>query len=153
MKNIKKFDDFIFESESRKPKLYNELVRPLKDLYSNLDEKTKESFKDLSDELFKNPKDITEVFTRKISKYKSIEELLKELKSFIKSLKRFNESLYDEQSSDINDDLKSNFRSWEQDHDNYEDTDKLSRMLANRHPEMNMDEIWQITCDWTGFQE
>jgi hypothetical protein len=54
-----------------------------------LDEKTKESFKDLSDELFKNPKDITEVFTRKISKYKSIEELLKELKSFIKSVEKY----------------------------------------------------------------
>ena len=50
----------------------------------------------------------------------------------MKHLKRFNESLFDEQSSDINDDLKSNFRSWEQDHDNYEDTDKqLSRHIRN----------------------
>ena len=89
MRNIRKFDDFIFESESRKPKLYNELIRPLKDLYSYLDEKTKESFKDLSDELFKNSKDITEVFTRKISKYRDIEELLKELKSFIKSVEKY----------------------------------------------------------------
>ena len=71
----------------------------------------------------------------------------------MKHLKRFNESLYDEQSSDINDDLKSNFRSWETDHETYEDTDKLSKILAHRHPEMNMDEIWQIACDWTGYQE
>jgi hypothetical protein len=89
MINIRKFDDFIFESESRKPKLYNELIRPLKDLYSDLDDKTKESFKDLSDELFKNPKDITDVFTKKISKYRDIEELLKELKSFIKSVVKY----------------------------------------------------------------
>jgi len=71
----------------------------------------------------------------------------------MKHLKRFNENLFDEQSSDINDDLKSNFRSWEYDHDNYEDTDKLSRMLAHRHPDMNMDEIWNIACDWTGFDD
>lgn len=44
----------------------------------------------------------------------------------MKHLKKFNESLYDEQSSDIYDDLKSNFRSWEQDHE---------------------------ACDWTGHQE
>jgi hypothetical protein len=89
MRNIKKFDDFIFESESRKPKLYNELIRPLKDLYSDLDDKTKESFKNLSDELFKNPKDTIEAFTKKISKYRDIEELLKELKSFIKSVEKY----------------------------------------------------------------
>lgn len=71
----------------------------------------------------------------------------------MKHLKKFNENLYDEQSSDINDDLKSNFRSWEQDHDNHEDTDKLSRILAHRHTNMNMDEIWKIACDWTGFEE
>jgi len=71
----------------------------------------------------------------------------------MKHLKRFNENLFDEQSSDIMDDLKSNFRSWEYDHDNYEDTNKLSRMLAHRHPDMNMDEIWNIACDWTGYQE
>ncbi len=71
----------------------------------------------------------------------------------MKYLKKFNENLFDEQSSDINDDLKSNFRSWEQDHDNYQDTDKLSRILAHRHTNMNMEEIWQIACDWTGFEE
>jgi len=29
----------------------------------------------------------------------------------------------------------------------------LSIMLSHRHPDMNMDEIWNIACDWTGYQE
>ena len=71
----------------------------------------------------------------------------------MKYLKRFNENLLDEQTSDINDDLKSNFRSWEHDHDSLEDTEKLSKILAHRHPDMDMNEIWAIACDWTGYQE
>jgi len=69
----------------------------------------------------------------------------------MKHIKKFNENFYEEQSSDINDDLKQNFRSWEQDCDNEEDTNELSRMLAHRHPDMSMDEIWSIACDWTGY--
>jgi hypothetical protein len=71
----------------------------------------------------------------------------------MKHLKRFNENLFDEQSSDINDDLKSNFRSWEQDHDTFDDTEKLSKILSHRHPDMDMNEIWAISCDWTGFDD
>ena len=71
--------------EKKEIGMYDSVVQQVLDL----DEKTKESFKDLSDELFKNPKDITEAFTRKISKYRNIEELLKELKSFIKSVEKY----------------------------------------------------------------
>ena len=71
----------------------------------------------------------------------------------MKHLKRFNENLFDEQSSDIHDDLKSNFRSWETDHDNEKDVDKLSKILAHRHPDMDMTEIYNITCDWVGYSE
>jgi mRNA-degrading endonuclease HigB of HigAB toxin-antitoxin module len=77
-------ESFVFESKDGRPKLYNELVRPLKDLYNESDDKTKETFKDLSNNLFKNPKDIVNMFTDKISKFKTLDELTKSLKSFLK---------------------------------------------------------------------
>ena len=79
-------ESFIFESKDGRPKLYNELVRPLKDLYNKSDDKTKETLKNLSDELFENPKDIVNMFTGKISKFKTLDELIKSLKSFLKAV-------------------------------------------------------------------
>ena len=77
-------ESFIFESKDGRPKLYNELVRPLKDLYNESDDKTKETLKYLSYDLFRNPKDIINMFTGKISKFKTLDELTKSLKSFLK---------------------------------------------------------------------
>ena len=79
-------ESFIFESKDGRPKLYNELVRPLKDLYNESDDKTKETLKYLSYDLFRNPKDIINMFTGKISKFKTLDELTKSLKSFLKAV-------------------------------------------------------------------
>jgi len=79
-------ESFVFESKDGRPKLYNELVRPLKDLYNESDDKTKETFKDLSNDLFRNPKIIVNMFTDKISKFKNLDELIKSLKSFLKAV-------------------------------------------------------------------
>ena len=79
-------ESFIFESKDGRPKLYNELVRPLKDLYNESDDETKETFKYLSNDLFRNPKDIVNMFTGKISKFKTLNELTKSLKSFLKAV-------------------------------------------------------------------
>jgi len=79
-------ESFIFESKDGRPKLYNGLVRPLKDLYNESDDETKETFKYLSNDLFRNPKDIVNMFTGKISKFKTLDELTKSLKSFLKAV-------------------------------------------------------------------
>ena len=79
-------ESFIFESKDGRPKLYNELVRQLKDLYNESDDKTKETLKYLSYDLFRNPKDIINMFTGKISKFKTLDELTKSLKSFLKAV-------------------------------------------------------------------
>lgn len=54
---------------------------------------------------------------------------------------------------EISDDLKSNFRSWETDCDNAEDTQSLANILSCRYPEMSSDKIYEIAKDWTGFNE
>ena len=50
------YESFISESKDGRPKLYNELVKPLKDLYNKSDDETKETLKNLSNKLFENPK-------------------------------------------------------------------------------------------------
>lgn len=86
MKYLKKFTSSEGIFESSRPKIYNELVRPLKDLYNESDDNTKETLKKLSYELFENPKDIVNMFTGKISKFKNLDELTNNLKSFLKAV-------------------------------------------------------------------
>ena len=76
-------ESFIFESKDGRPKLYNELVKPLKDLYNKSDDETKETLKNLSNKLFENPKKIRDRFTSKISKFKTLAGLIKELEDFL----------------------------------------------------------------------
>jgi hypothetical protein len=63
-------------------------VAKLKKSYKESSDKTKEEFKKLSDELFKHPKEITNYFIFKISKYDNIEHLMKELNDFLKEQKK-----------------------------------------------------------------
>lgn len=51
---------------------------------------------------------------------------------------------------EVSDDLKSNFRSWEYDNDNKEDTEKLARELKSRH-KLTFNEAYEIAADWTGY--
>ena len=76
-------ESFIFESKDGRPKLYNELVKPLKDLYNKSDDETKETLKNLSNKLFENPKKIRDRFTSKISKFKTLAGLINELEDFL----------------------------------------------------------------------
>ena len=54
---------------------------------------------------------------------------------------------------DIYDDLKSNFRSWEFDHETEEDVNMLTFILKNRHPEVDDEEIASIAKHWVGYSE
>lgn len=51
---------------------------------------------------------------------------------------------------DVLDDLKSNFRSWEIDHDTIEDAEKLTDLLKERHPEVDQSKLRQMAMDWCG---
>lgn len=53
---------------------------------------------------------------------------------------------------DIIDDLKSNFRSWETDHDNEEDANGLFGILIGRHPRLNSDKVKSIAYHWVGYE-
>jgi len=53
--------------------------------------------------------------------------------------------------TDVSDDLKSNFRSWETDHDNEEDAKCLATMLMRRHP-INSEEAMEIASEWVGYE-
>ena len=109
--NIKTFVDFINESqETSRPKLYTELVRPLKDLYNESDNETKETLKNLSDELFKNPKDIVNRFTGKISKFKTLNELIKNLKYFLKIIGDLNQFHINESQEEYTVPIEANSR-------------------------------------------
>lgn len=49
------------------------------------------------------------------------------------------------------DDLKANFRTWEQDCDNLECFDKLTAIMSDRHPNIEPDTIAEICADWIGY--
>ena len=51
------------------------------------------------------------------------------------------------------DDLKSNFRSWEQNCDNLEDAEQLTSIMINRHPEEDPNKIKDWCWDWVGYEE
>ena len=52
---------------------------------------------------------------------------------------------------DVSDDLKSNYREWEYDHDNFDDTMDLANQLSSRH-HLDSDEAFEVAADWTGFE-
>lgn len=52
---------------------------------------------------------------------------------------------------DISDDLKSNFRSWEFDHNNERDAYALSNILTSRHPDIPFEKIQEIAYEWVGY--
>ena len=52
---------------------------------------------------------------------------------------------------DISDDLKANFRSWEIDCDNEEDTKTLAYELMSRH-HILFKEAYDWACHWTGYE-
>ena len=54
---------------------------------------------------------------------------------------------------DPSDDLKSNFRSWEMDHDNQEDADELAGILADRHPHEDPERLRVMAYNWVGFED
>lgn len=52
---------------------------------------------------------------------------------------------------ELSDDLKSNFRSWESDHEN--DAEGLAGILSERHPEIAYSEILETAKHWVGAPE
>lgn len=54
--------------------------------------------------------------------------------------------------SDIYDDLRANFRSWEIDCDNVEDAATLAATLYSRHPDVSFNECERIARDWVGYE-
>lgn len=53
--------------------------------------------------------------------------------------------------TEISDDLKANFRSWEKDCDNQECFDNLCAIMSERHPNLEPDTIAEICGNWIGF--
>lgn len=70
----------------------------------------------------------------------------------MKQLKKFNEFL-NESKVEVLDDLKANFRSWEQDHDNKEDAEGLYNILKERHPEEDDTYLKSQAYHWVGYEE
>lgn len=83
------------------------------------------------------------------TKHKGLPEKVKENINIIKYCNFVTETKDNE--SEILDDLKSNFNSWKSNSDNAEDTETLSNNLLKRHPEMEYDEIYNISKQWTGY--
>lgn len=54
---------------------------------------------------------------------------------------------------ELSDDLKSNFRSWESDHDNYEDAEGLFNILTDRHSDVPVDKVRELAYHWVGYEE
>lgn len=51
------------------------------------------------------------------------------------------------------DDLKTNFRSWEQDHDNQKDAEELFNIMSQRHPEVDPMSLKEWCYRWVGYEE
>ncbi|MCK9415543.1 hypothetical protein M0Q97_02660 [Candidatus Dojkabacteria bacterium] len=51
------------------------------------------------------------------------------------------------------DDLKANFRSWQYDHDNYDDAIGLFNILVARHPKEDEDKLKELAFNWVGYEE
>lgn len=80
----------------------------------------------------------------------------RELKPSEKLLQEVHQEIDEEENKiecGISDDLKANYRSWQHDCDNNEDTKTLANQLEESHPETDAKEIWEIAKDWTGYDE
>ena len=69
-----------------------------------------------------------------------------------KKKKKVNEGKRDQSESYPSDDLKANFRSWEQDCDNEESAEELFNILSDRHPDFDAEELRQMAYDWVGCE-
>lgn len=54
---------------------------------------------------------------------------------------------------EITDDLKANFRKWEQGCDDSESATILAGILKERHPAVTYEECLEWAIHWTGFDE
>ncbi len=54
---------------------------------------------------------------------------------------------------ELTDDLKTNFRKWEQDSDDEESATMLARILKERHPAVTYKECLEWAICWTGYDE
>ncbi len=54
---------------------------------------------------------------------------------------------------ELSDDLKANFRSWEQDCDNETAARLLALTLLMRHPKSGWELCYEFAKDWTGYDE
>ena len=78
----------------------------------------------------------------------------------MENLKNYNEFITEDKSIDkfgytgvdITDDLKSNFRSWENDCDNEKDANSLFSTLMTRHPDLDPEKVREIAYDWVGYE-
>lgn len=61
--------------------------------------------------------------------------------------------MYGRIKDEIYDDLKTNFRSWEQDCDNPIAAEKLAKIVCMRHPEASFDMCYRFACDWVGYED
>lgn len=53
---------------------------------------------------------------------------------------------------ELRDDLKSNFRSWESDHDNVGDAQLLCSIMRERHPNEPLARVKEIVYHWVGYE-
>ena len=70
----------------------------------------------------------------------------------IKKFEEFRNSRLNESLVDVSDDLKSNFRSYEYDHDNEEDANGLWNILIERHPDEDPEKLKEFAYNWTGYE-
>ena len=83
------------------------------------------------------------------TKHKGLPEKVKE-----SQVKRLSDFLNEEKSETHPlDDLKANFRSWEQDCDNEEVANSLYHILASRHPGEDEEELKSLAYDWVGYED
>lgn len=79
----------------------------------------------------------------------------------IDSFEDYNERInYDEEEEENEevenysiDDLKANFRSWEYDHDNYDDAIELFNILVARHPNEDKNKLKEFAFNWVGYDD
>lgn len=85
------------------------------------------------------------------------DETIEKLRLFVKEYNDINNCTFDDNSGgysevDIMDDLKSNFRSWEIDHDNEDDANGLFVTLMTRHPDVEAEKVREIAYQWVGYE-
>lgn len=67
--------------------------------------------------------------------------------------KKFDQFVNESNHGHFLDDLKANFRSWEQDHDNQKDAEDLFKIMSERHPEEDSIKLKEWCYHWVGYEE